>query len=67
MNDKQVRDEVMTLLFAGYETTSNLLAWTWYVLSQHPEVEHRLHAELDEVLDGRAITPGSIAMIPTFA
>lgn len=56
MSDRQVRDEVMTLLIAGHETTSNLLAWTWYLLSQHPEVERRLHAELDEVLDGNLPT-----------
>jgi cytochrome P450 len=53
MSDKQVRDEVMTLLFAGHETTSNLLAWTWYVLSQHPDVERRLHEELEAVLAGQ--------------
>lgn len=52
MNDSQLRDEVITLLFAGHETTANVLTWTWYLLSQHPEVEQRLHAELDEVLNG---------------
>ncbi len=53
MNDQQVRDEVITLLIAGHETVSTALTWTWYLLSQHPEVEHRLHAELDEVLGGQ--------------
>jgi len=53
MNDKQVRDEVITLLVAGHETTSNLLTWTWYLLSQHPEVEQRVHAEVDKVLGGQ--------------
>ena len=52
MNDQQLRDEVMTMLFAGHETTANALAWTWYLLSQHPDIEHRLHSELDEVLGG---------------
>jgi cytochrome P450 len=52
MSNEQVRDEVMTLFLAGHETTANLLAWTWYLLSQHPEVEARLHAELDAVLAG---------------
>ncbi|HZB44448.1 MAG TPA: cytochrome P450, partial [Pyrinomonadaceae bacterium] len=52
MSNEQVRDEVMTLFLAGHETTANLLAWTWYLLSQHPEVEARLHAELDAVLTG---------------
>jgi cytochrome P450 len=56
MNDRQVRDEVMTLLLAGHETTANTLTWTWYLLSQSPEIGRRLHAELNEVLDGRVPT-----------
>ena len=50
MTDAQLRDEVMTLFLAGHETTANALAWTWYLLALHPEVETKLHAELDEVL-----------------
>lgn len=53
MDDKQLRDEVVTLVLAGHETTANALTWAWYVLSQHPEVEAKLHAELDAVLGGR--------------
>jgi cytochrome P450 len=53
MSDRQVRDEVMTILLAGHETSGVALAWTWYLLSQHLEVERRLHAELDAVLGGR--------------
>lgn len=56
MPDKQVRDEVATLLLGGYETTSNLLSWTCYELSRHPEVEANLHEELDRVLGGRLPT-----------
>ena len=56
MTDLQIRDEAMTIFLAGHETTSNALTWTWYLLSQNPEVEKRLHAELDEVLNGRAPT-----------
>ncbi|HEX5708983.1 MAG TPA: cytochrome P450 [Pyrinomonadaceae bacterium] len=52
MTNEQLRDEMMTLFLAGHETTANLLAWTWYLLSKHPDVEARLHAELDEVLAG---------------
>jgi hypothetical protein len=37
MSDRQLRDEVITLLLAGHETTSNALTWTWYLLSQNPE------------------------------
>lgn len=53
MNNKQVRDEVMTLFGAGHETTSRALTWTWYLLSQHPEIEQRFHEELQTVLGGR--------------
>src|SRR6266702_8284939 len=56
MNDRQVRDEVMTLLLAGHETTANTLTWTWYLLSQSREIERRLHAEVNEVLGGRVPT-----------
>lgn len=54
MSDQQVRDEVLILFLAGHETTANTLAWTWYLLSQHPEVEAKVHAELETVLGGRA-------------
>ena len=50
MSDEQVRDEVLTIFLAGYETVANGLTWTWYLLSQNPEAEARLHAELDAVL-----------------
>lgn len=50
MTDEQIRDEAMTLFLAGHETTANLLTWTWYLLSQNPEKEAKLHAELDRVL-----------------
>lgn len=56
MNDRQLRDEILTLLLAGHETTANALTWTWYLLSQHPAVERRLRAEVAEVLGGRTPT-----------
>jgi cytochrome P450 len=52
MTDKQLRDEAMTIFLAGHETTANALTWTWYLLSQHPEIEARFHAEVDDVLKG---------------
>ena len=61
MTDRQVRDEAMTIFLAGHETTANALAWTWYLLSQSPEVEARVHEEVDRVLGGR--TP-SVADLP---
>jgi cytochrome P450 len=57
MSDEQVRDEALTLFLAGHETTANALTWTWYLLSQHAEVEQRFQNELDEVLGGRTPTP----------
>ena len=56
MNDKQLRDEIMTLLLAGHETVASTLAWTWYLLAQHPEAEECLYAELDQILAGRIPT-----------
>jgi cytochrome P450 len=56
MSDELVRDEVRTLLLAGHETTALALTFTLFVLAQHPDVEERLLAELDEVLDGRPAT-----------
>lgn len=56
MTDKQVRDETVTLIMAGHETTANALTWAWYLLSQNPEAQAKLHAELDEVLGGRLPT-----------
>lgn len=53
MTDQQLRDEVMTMMLAGHETTANALIWTWYLLAQHPDVEAKLAAELDAVLGGR--------------
>lgn len=56
MNDKQLRDEVMTLFLAGHETTALVLAWAWYLLGSNSEVEKKFHAELDEVIGDRAPT-----------
>jgi cytochrome P450 len=53
MTDEQLRDELMTIFLAGHETTANALTWTWYLLSQNPEAETRLHEEIDRVLAGR--------------
>ena len=53
MTDQQLRDEVMTLILAGHETTANALSWTFWLLGQHPEVEKKLRAELAQVLGGR--------------
>jgi cytochrome P450 len=57
MTDQQARDEVVTIFFAGHETTAASMAWGFYLLSEHPEVEERVRDELKTVLNGR---------IPTF-
>ena len=54
MTEKQLRDEVLTLLIAGHETTANVLAWIFWLLAQHPAAERRLHDEARAVLGGRA-------------
>ena len=54
MTDQQLRDELMTIFLAGHETTAVALTWAWVLLAQNPEAEAKLHAELDEVLGGRA-------------
>jgi cytochrome P450 len=53
MSDEQIRDEVLTIFLAGYETVANALSWTWMLLGQNPEAEGKLHEELDRVLGGR--------------
>lgn len=53
MTDRQIRDETLTIFVAGHETTAVALTWIWYLLSQNPECEARLHEEIDEVLGGR--------------
>jgi cytochrome P450 len=63
MSDVQLRDEAMTLLLAGHETTANALTWAWYLISGAPAVEARLHAEVD-ALGGRALGAGDLARLP---
>jgi cytochrome P450 len=54
MSDLQLRDEALTIFLAGHETTANALTWTWYLVSQNPDVESKLHEEIDRVLGGRS-------------
>ncbi|MBD2000880.1 cytochrome P450 [Leptolyngbya sp. FACHB-541] len=56
MTDKQLRDEVATLILAGHETTANTLSWTWMLLANHPHIRQKLDTELSTVLDGRSPT-----------
>ena len=52
LDESALRNEAAVIFMAGHETTANALAWAWYLLSQAPQVEERLHAELDRVLGG---------------
>jgi cytochrome P450 len=64
MTDEQVRDEAITLFLAGHETTANALTWSWYLLSQSPGAEARLHQEIDRVLGDRPPTFTDIPSLP---
>ena len=50
--EKSLRDQVITIFLAGYETVANALSWTWYLLSQNPDCEKRFHEEIDRELQG---------------
>ena len=64
LNREQIRNEIIVLFMAGHETTANSLAWCWYLLSQSPDVEAKLHAELDEVLGDRLPDFSDVAKLP---
>ena len=56
LSDEDVRNEIVTLVLAGHETTATALTWAWYLIASHPQVETRLQAEVDAVLQGRQAT-----------
>ena len=60
MTDTQARDEVVTIFFAGHETTAASMAWAFYLLSEHPDVEERVRAEVQAVLNGRIPTSADL-------
>ncbi|MBI3924787.1 MAG: cytochrome P450 [Armatimonadetes bacterium] len=60
LSDEQLRDEVLTIFLAGHETTANALSFTFYLLSRHPEVETKLHRELDSLLGHRPPNTGDL-------
>jgi cytochrome P450 len=63
MDNQQVRDEVMTFLLAGHETTALALSWTWHLLAENPGVEQRLHDELQRALQGRLPTASDLPLL----
>ena len=64
MTDQQLRDEVMTMLLAGHETTALALSWAWYLLGGHPDAQARLRDEVDRVLSGRLPTAAEVSRLP---
>lgn len=60
MDDKQLRDESVTLLLAGHETTALTLSYAWYLLAQHPTIEAKLQEEISQVLGERAATAADV-------
>jgi cytochrome P450 len=57
LNRRQLRDEMVTMLIGGHETTAVALAWSWKALAEHPDIERRLHAEVDQARAGEATEP----------
>jgi cytochrome P450 len=64
LNATEVRDEVITIFMAGHETTAVTMTWVWYLLSQHPQEEARLHAEIDAVLGDRTPAAEDLPNLP---
>lgn len=64
MSQRQLLDEIVTLIAAGHETTATSLTWTFKLLAEHPEAEARLHAEVREVLNGRPPTVDDVPRLP---
>jgi cytochrome P450 len=64
LTDRELRDEVVTQLIAGHETTSLVLSWAWDLLAANPDAESRLHLELDQVLGGREPGIADLAQLP---
>jgi cytochrome P450 len=64
MSDQQIMAECLTLFGAGHETTATALAWSWYLLCQHPEIYQKVQQEVDSVLQGRTPTYADLAHLP---
>ncbi|WP_245805789.1 cytochrome P450 [Bacillus alkalicellulosilyticus] len=64
MSDIQLRNEMMTIFLAGHETTANALSWAFYLLSKHPDIQEKLHQELDTVIGQGHLTPSHFQSLP---
>jgi cytochrome P450 len=65
LTERQITDHAVTLLLAGHETTANALAFALHLLAHHPEVQARVHAEVDDVVRGPLPRPGDLERLPT--
>ncbi len=63
LSDEDIRNEIVTFVLAGHETTATALTWTWYLLAQHPEVERKLHAEIDAAIGDRPAALEDVAQL----
>ena len=61
---KRIRDEALTFMLAGHETTANAMSWFWYLMSQNPDARDRMLAEIDDVLSGRRPTADDLSRLP---
>jgi cytochrome P450 len=61
---KRIRDEALTFMLAGHETTANAMSWLWYLLAENPDVRDRMLAEIDDALGGRRPTAADLARLP---
>ncbi|TNE84866.1 MAG: cytochrome P450 [Deltaproteobacteria bacterium] len=64
LNDREVRDQAMTIFFAGHETTAHAMTWMWYLLARHPKVTERLVADIDRVTGGEPMTLAHLKELP---
>jgi cytochrome P450 len=63
LDAESVKNELVTFVLAGHETTATALTWTWYLLAKHPAIEARLHEEVDRVLDSEPLSIQTIARL----
>ena len=64
MNEREMMDEILTLVVAGHETTASALNWTWWLLARHPDVEARVHAEQDRVAESDLTNYTNLKKLP---
>ncbi len=67
MSEQEIRDEALTLLIAGHETTANALTWIWYLLAKHPDIEAEVFAEVQHVVGDRTITYDDLSKLQSMA